>query len=131
MVVSYSIASLNKLIAAQWSSADISHTVTIDQQNYDMFGDPYTTRWSLSLGLPALSFTADQKAVLTMDLSGEFGAVGTDSNGVPYRQRSIPPGYQLILRVPLLLLHGDVESGPISVSQHSLSFIYMYFLCII
>jgi hypothetical protein len=97
--------SLNHLLQSQWTKSKTETIMTIDQENFDIDGNPFTTEWHLVLGSPQLTFTIEGKAELVMALGGSWHNLGTDSKGKPHPTSNIPKDvYQLVAVVPIGLI---------------------------
>ena len=116
MVVSYSLDSLNSLLAQLWAKHPTTGgDIVLVSENQNEEGDTYHIRWSLQLGAPLLKFTYDGRAELTMTLSGAFKTVEKGADGKERPTRTIPNNqYALVANVPLHFVHA-VGNDPSSV----------------
>lgn len=124
MVVSYSLDSLNSLIAQLWERHPTTgDSIILVSENINEDDETYHIKWTLRLGSPSLRFTYDGRAELTMALSGTYMTVEKSADGKERPMKTIPEAtYVLVSNVPLRFVHitsegvkpavPEVSSGP-------------------
>ena len=121
MVVSYSLDSLNSLLAQLWQSHPTTgNPIVLVSENINEDDETNHIRWILRLGSPSLKFTYDGRAELTMPLSGTYATVEKSAEGKERPTKTIPEAtYVLVSNVPLEFVHVTGEGVKSAVPEVS------------
>jgi hypothetical protein len=123
VVVSYSVAKLNALIASIWTNdpnftASITFETTVKGFRPK---DDYQIAWDIKLQSPTLVFTPEKSATLSMPITGTWQT----HQGDDYDDKiDIPEGYSVLITTPLMALkvqEGETQAASQAVRHTTLS----------